>query len=148
MEAKDYFQIQNMIYRYADLLDAGEIETLADLFAYADFYKPTAAFRRDPKGLATMWREWVRMYPEAGNTPATRHIISNVTIEPGGEGRARAKSYLTVLQATRELPLQPIIVVTHADIFQSVANGWRFLERKEEVNLVGHLTSHLLQRLT
>lgn len=145
MEAADYFAIQNLIHRYADRLDRGDFEGVAALFAEAEVYLPLREepFRADPAGLLGLWRSMVRIYPESG-TPLTRHLMSNVIIEPDGADRARARTYGTVFQATPDLPLQPIVAVTYQDRFAKRDGVWRFVERRLEMNAVGELGQHLL----
>ena len=40
MDALDYFAIQNLIHRYADLLDRGKVDEVGALFDHADVYMP------------------------------------------------------------------------------------------------------------
>ena len=40
MTADDYFAIQNLLYRYCDRLDRGDLDGMAKLFANADVYLP------------------------------------------------------------------------------------------------------------
>lgn len=143
MDVVDYIEVQNLIYRYAELLDAAEVDKLAELFAHADFYKPNALYSRDVRGLSEHWREWVRFYESHGNLPRTRHLITNVAVEFKSDTVATARSHLTVFQATEALPLQAIISVTDHDRFEKVDNVWRFTERRELVGLVGDLSAHL-----
>lgn len=148
MEAADYFAIQNLIHRYADRLDRGDFAGVAALFARADVYLPARAepYRGDAPGLLALWQGMVRIHPDTG-TPRTRHLMTNLIIEPDGADRAKAQTYGTVFQATPALPLQPIIAVTYQDLFMRDGGTWRFTERRLEVNAVGDLGQHLLQAL-
>src|SRR4026207_2279045 len=40
MDADDYFSIQKLIFTYPQLLDRGEVEAMADLFAHATVHFP------------------------------------------------------------------------------------------------------------
>lgn len=147
MEAEDYFAIQNLVYRYADLLDRGQIDAVAAMFNHADVYMPGEEqpwSRAGQNRMGEIFREWTRFYPETG-TPRTRHVTTNLIIEPDGLGRARSQSYVIVFQSTPSLPLQPIIGGTYRDRFEQVDGTWRFSERREDMALFGDLTHHLLK---
>ena len=58
--------------------------------------------------------------------------------------RGSARSYYTVLQATPDLPLQPIITGRYSDTFQLVDGVWCFDTRVMHVDQVGDLSQHLL----
>jgi SnoaL-like domain len=146
MSADDYFAIQNLIYRYCDRIDRGDFTGLAQLFEHAQLHVP--ALPQPLTGvaaIAALYAKFTRLYPECG-TPKTRHVTSNVIIEPDGADAARAQSYILVHQATAALPLQPIIGGRYCDRFERVAGAWRFTERRMEIDLFGNLSAHLLQQ--
>jgi ketosteroid isomerase-like protein len=146
MTADDYFAIQNLIYRYCDRIDRGDFAGIAQLFAHAEIHVP--ALPEPVRGVAAieaMYTQFTRLYPETG-TPRTRHVTSNVIIEPDGADAARAQSYVLVHQATDVLPLQPIIGGRYYDRFAKAEGAWRFTERRMEMDLFGNLSAHLLQQ--
>ena len=146
MTADDYFAIQNLIYRYCERLDRGDFEGVARLFEHAALHVPARdAPLRGVAAIAALYSQFTRLYPDSG-TPKTRHVTSNVIIEPDGENAARAQSYVLVHQATEQLPLQPIIGGRYYDRFERIAGAWRFSERRMEIDLFGNLSAHLLQQ--
>jgi 3-phenylpropionate/cinnamic acid dioxygenase small subunit len=147
MEFSDYLQIQNLLHRYAYLMDNADFDGVGQIFAHADVHMPGDAgvYRKDPVGLANMFRRWVRVYPDTG-TLRTRHITTNLILEEDGPGRAKGRCYVLVVQATPTFRLQPVIAGTYEDKFEKVNRAWRFAERREEFKnfeLVGDLSSHL-----
>lgn len=147
MNADDYFSIQNLIYRYADCLDRGDLEAVGRLFSRADIYMPgdtEPSISCDAAGFAALLGQWTRIYPETG-TPRTRHVTTNLIIEPDGVDQARTQSYFTVLQSTPWMSLQAVAAGTYRDRFAKRDGTWCFTERREEMPLVGNLDSHLLQ---
>ena len=147
MTADDYFAIQNLLYRYCDRLDRGDLDGMAKLFANADVYLPADPKPiRDPARIAALYRQYTRIYPDTG-TPKTRHVTTNVMIEPEGETAARAQSYVIVFQATDSLQLQPVIGGRNYDRFERVDAVWRFRERRIESDLMGDLSAHMLQAI-
>jgi len=145
MTADDYFAIQNLIYRYCDCIDRGDFAGIGRLFAHIELHVPALPEPvRGAAAIEAMYRQFTRVYPETG-TPRTRHVTSNVIIEPDGADAARAQSYILVHQATDTLPLQPIIGGRYFDRFERVAGAWRFSERRMQMEQFGNLSAHLLQ---
>ncbi len=141
----NYRAIENLIYSYAELIDSGKLEDVAQLFSHARFLAP------DGKVVASGAEEFlqlqcqsVKIYADTG-TPCTRHVTTNVIIEVNDtEDHATARSYFTVFQATDELPLQAIISGRYKDSFERVDNQWRFTQRQTLPDLLGDLSCHLL----
>ena len=146
MTADDSFAIQNLIYLSCERIDRADFKGIGQLFAHAAIYVPALPEPvRGAEAVTAMYTQFTRVYPQSG-TPRTRHVTSNVIIEPDGEHAARAWSYVLVHQATEGLPLQPIIGGRYADRFAKVEGGWRFTERRMEMDLFGNLSAHLLQQ--
>lgn len=147
MQAVDYFAIQNLVFRYARCLDRGDFEGGSRLFAHADLYaQGRRVARSDAAVVEEMWRRHVIVYDNG--TPRTRHVVTNLIIEPEGEDRARAESYVMVIQQTRSLPLQPIIAGDYFDRFAKVDGTWRFTERRIGTEMFGNLSEHLAIAMT
>ena len=143
-------EIENLLYTYAERIDGGDLEGLADLFAHGRILpspnasRETAIEGRD--GVLGMYRAATRLY--ADGTPRTRHVTTNAIIVVDDRlGTARARSYYTVLQQTDALPLQPIICGRYHDTFQRIDGRWWFATRTMFVDLVGDLSHHLLYEL-
>lgn len=141
MEANDYFSIQNLIYKYALLIDKGDLPGMASLFSRADVYFPDGDIcRSDPPAVEKAFSDFVRIYPDG--TPRTRHVTSNVIIEPLVDGGATASSYVMVFQQTDELALQPITGGDYRDEFRKDGGEWYFTKRVIANNLFGDLSAH------
>src|SRR5512145_968228 len=94
-------EIGNLLYTYAERIDGGDLEGLADLFAHgrilasANARPETAIVGRD-KVLA-LYRASTRLYP--CGTPRTKHVTSNAIVEADeAAGTGSARSYYTVFQ--------------------------------------------------
>lgn len=146
LDGADYVAIQNLIHRYCDRLDRGDLAGMARLFAHADFYVPERAepIRNDPAAIAALYAQYTRLYPDTG-TPKTRHVTTNLILEAVGPDAARAQSYVVVFQATETLPLQPVIAGRNHDRFERAGGVWRFSERRIESDLFGDLSAHMLR---
>ena len=137
-------EIENLLYRYAERIDAGDFEGVADLFAHAEITvegNDSATRGRDP--VLKLYEATTRRYDDG--TPRTKHVITNVLVEADeAAGTATARSYFTVLQQTPKLPLQPIITGRYRDAFERVDGAWRWSTRHMILEQFGDLSQHLL----
>ncbi|MFF3465220.1 nuclear transport factor 2 family protein [Streptomyces sp. NPDC002619] len=82
----------------------------------------------------------------ADGTPRTQHVTTKFAVEVDEQaGTAVSRSYVTVLQALPDLPLQPIAGGPYHDRFEWRDGQWRFVERRVRINLVGDVSRHLRQ---
>jgi len=143
-------RIENLIYTYAERIDAGDLEGVADLFAHGRVtaspeLAPAQTFEGRERVLA-LYRRTVRLYENG--TPRTRHVTTNAIIEvEDGARSASARSSYTVFQQVEGLPLQPIISGRYHDTFKLVSGVWWFDTRLMIVDLVGDLSRHMLYEL-
>jgi ketosteroid isomerase-like protein len=137
--------IENLIYCYAERIDAGDLEGVAELFREAVIVSTVHNSRQTGfDEVLKMYQRACRLYQPTG-TPLTKHLTTNVIIELDENGeQAYARSYYTVIQATNALPLQPIISGRYKDHFRKTGNKWRFASREMIVDLLGNCSAHLL----
>jgi 3-phenylpropionate/cinnamic acid dioxygenase small subunit len=136
-------KIENLIYHYAELIDAGDLPAVANLFRDGVIFNRRTGMRvQGYSQVLAMYESACRIYPQCG-TPRTRHLTTNVIIETAGQ-TALSRSSFTVLQATQELPLQAIIAGRYRDQFVLTEEGWRFSEREMLVDFMGDCSGHLL----
>ena len=134
-------QIAALVYRYADLLDQGDLDGVAALFAHATWGSGTRQERMRGTEQVRRMYDGVILYEDG--TPHTKHVITNLVIEhEDGTTQATARSYFTVLQA-HEGVLQPIIAGRYHDRFENVDGEWRFAERIIHPDLQGDLSHHM-----
>ena len=144
-------RIENLLYTYAERIDAGDFDGVADLFAHGRILgmengPPEATFE-GREGARRMYEDSTRIYPDTG-TPKTKHIITNARIEVDDEAdTASARSSYAVAQATDQLPLQIIITGHYQDTFQRIDGVWWFDTRIMFVDQVGDLSQHLRYEL-
>ncbi|MFF4161408.1 nuclear transport factor 2 family protein [Streptomyces sp. NPDC001678] len=138
-----YRAVENLIARYAELVDDGDFAGLGVLLADATFIGGGRPVRgRD--AIERMFRDTVIVH--ADGTPRTQHVTTNVAIEVDEQaGTAVSRSYVTVLQALPGLPLQPIAGGRYHDRFERREGQWRFVERRVRIHLLGDVSRHLRQ---
>jgi 3-phenylpropionate/cinnamic acid dioxygenase small subunit len=143
-------EIENLLYTYAERIDAGDLEGVADLFAHgriaasADAPQEQTFEGRDR--VLGLYQGSTRIYEDG--SPHTKHVTSNAIIEVDEAAKAAsARSYFTVFQQVDDLPLQPIIAGRYQDTFQYIDARWWFDTRIILVDLAGDLSRHLLYDL-
>jgi ketosteroid isomerase-like protein len=144
----DHLAIADLVYDYAERIDAGDFAGVADLLAHAELAGDGMAPIRGRDEILEMYERTARRYPDDG-TPKTKHVTTNVRVQvdPAAD-RASARSYFTVLQAVPgELALQPVIAGRYRDDFERVDGTWRFARRHFVADLVGDLSKHMLWAL-
>lgn len=140
--SNDAVEIANLLYRYAERLDSGDLEGVAELFRHARL-KLGGDVTADADTLLSVFRARVKLYP--CGTPRTKHLVTNPIIEiDAAANRATARSYYTVLQATDTLALQPIASGRYHDAFERVDGVWRFSSRDYSMlDAIGDVSCHL-----
>lgn len=133
--------ITALIHSYAELIDLGELDGVAALFARATWRAAGREVVLRGAAEARVAYDGVILYD---GIPCTKHVMSNVTIEVADdEHTARARTYFTVLQARPDLPLQPIIAGRYHDEFARDDGGWYFTDRLITPDLIGDLSRHM-----
>ncbi len=139
-----HYAILRLLYLYAERIDAGDFDGVADLFAQAEIRAQALPQPvRGREAVAALYRQSTRRH--ADGTPRTRHLVCNpvIDIDPDGLG-AQARSTFVVLQATEALPLQAIIAGRYHDRFRCQDGAWQFSVREMQPELHGDLSQHLL----
>lgn len=131
-------QITEMLYRYAELIDAGDFDGVGALLGRGNFMGVTGA-----EPIAKLFAATTRRFPEHGNRPRTRHLVLNPIIDIDADS-ARARSTFVVVQQTDTVALQPIVVGRYADTFARDEQGWYFTERTVDVEMLGDVSDHLM----
>ena len=139
-------QIANLLYRYAECIDTGDLAGAAKLFEHARIRVggPDPGHDTvDATRLLGIWKSLIRLYPDG--TPRTKHVVSNPIIDVDEHsGTADCRSYYTVLQQTDEFPLQTIVTGRYHDRFERVDGRWRYSYRDLTlIDMVGDVSHHL-----
>jgi 3-phenylpropionate/cinnamic acid dioxygenase small subunit len=138
-----YRAIENLIARYAELVDDGDFAGVGILFADATFTGGAGSVR-GRNAIEKMLRDSLIVYDDG--TPRTKHVTTNLVIEVDEEaGTAVSRSYFTALQALGDLALQPIVSGRYHDRFARRDGQWHFVERRVRTDLVGDVSRHLRQ---
>ena len=139
--------IENLLYTYAERIDAGDLDGVAELFTHGRILGqengPPETVFVGREGVRALYERATRIYEDTG-TPKTKHLTTNARIEVDEEaGTAAARTSYLVTQATDVLPLQVIITGHYQDTFRRIDGRWWFDSRTMFVDQTGDLSQHL-----
>ena len=140
--AADREAITDLIYRYAELIDAGDFDGVGQLLARAQFGGPRTPTVPGADNIAAVFAMTTKRFADTG-TPRTRHLVLNLIVEIDGD-TAAARSTFCVVQATATVPFQAIVAGRYYDRFARDGHGWHFTERIADVEMTGDVSDHLL----
>ncbi len=141
MSESDRAAITELIYRYAELIDAGDFDGVGGLLDRASFGGPRTPAVAGARTIAGLFAMTTKRF-ECG-TPKTRHLVLNPIVEIDG-AIATARSTFCVVQATARIALQPIVIGRYFDAFSKDEQGWYFTQRIADVEMTGDVSDHLL----
>ena len=139
-------EITELLFCYAERIDAGDFEGLADLFTHAEMtfagYDQVCSGRQE---VLARYTSSTRRYEDDG-TPKTKHVMTNVIVAVDElNDTATSRSYFTVLQAVPgALTLQPVIAGRYRNAYACTDGAWRFTSVHIIIELVGDLAHHML----
>jgi ketosteroid isomerase-like protein len=135
-ELSDRFEIQDLVYRYADLVDGKDFEALRSVFT------PDAHIDYSAMGGSVGNLEETLAFLQASLTdelfPATQHLNANlkITVE-GDKGRGRVMCLNPMEMAVPGGEKQVFFLgLWYLDEYRRTADGWRISRREEEKSWV------------
>ena len=136
-------EITNLIYRFNELIDSGDLAGATGLFRHAQLKLVTSDALQGYEACLALLQRVVILYPDG--TPKTKHVVTNPIIEIDEvAGTATSRSQYTVFQATDKIPLQVIAAGRYHDQFEYVDVKWRFTYRDYTLfDLRGDTSQHL-----
>lgn len=134
--------IPNLLYRYADLMDAARFDDATELFDHGCIVSNgKEVCGRD--AIADFWRSFIQLHDNG--LPNTRHLITNPQIEISENGtRAAGKSQWTGLQKKADGTLTIVGTGRYHDEFAVIDGKWCFTRREyAKVDFWGEVSEHL-----
>lgn len=124
----DEFEISNLVYRSAELIDRGELVEAAELFRHAEIRLHPDSTPLTASELLALWQGEVHL---PNSKPSTRQLISNPIIEVDrNQGRASCRSYYTVLEASESGAPAVSACGQYRDDFVLQNGRWQFAQRE------------------
>jgi hypothetical protein len=138
--------IRNLLFRYCELMDAGDMESVADMFSDG------VIIGADGTQLAKGRDETLAMYGGGNRAERTsggrrsKHLTTNALVEVDeAADTATSRSYWVLLVSTSaEEPVRAVMAGSYHDRFARAGGTWHFTERRYLVDLVGAEAGALL----
>lgn len=136
-----------LIVAYAERLDAGDLDGVAELFEHGTF---RSARGGEPLvGRIAVRRQYEPVLLYDDGTPRTKHVLGNVEVTvDAGTRTASSRCTFMVLQPAPTGGLQAVLAGRYHDRFEQDAGGWHFVERVVHPDLLGDLSRHMGSRTT
>ena len=137
-EIKDRFEIQDLLHRYAEMVDRRAWDRMDDVFAPGATIDYTST-----GGVAGDYRETLQWLDRAlAPWPLNLHFISNIMVELL-EDRARSRCYFHAPMGRLEDDGSQLVVTNagyYRDDLVRTDRGWRIQRRHcEQTIMIGHL---------
>jgi ketosteroid isomerase-like protein len=145
MEPTPHEAISQLIYTYAERIDAGDFAGVAEVFSDATLtFEGFGDAVSGPEAIQSLYERTTRRYEDG--TPRTKHVMTNLMVDVSSDGStATSRSYFTVLQAVPgALTLQPVIAGRYRNAYACTDGAWRFTSVHIVIELVGDLAHHML----
>jgi len=137
-EAAARFAIEDIMLRYAEGIDTGNIEIVGAIFGKGALVMPDGSSMRGPKAVFKHFSNLIIFYDPDGNvvpyargqcTPRTRHVTSNIIYEfNDAVNEADIRSYITCYQ-TIDGKNEIIFGGRYLDNFAEDQEGWHLVSR-------------------
>jgi hypothetical protein len=129
-----------LVHSYAEHLDLGDFDAVADLFAAATFAGPGGGVRRGRDEVRHLY-DRVVLY---SGSPRTKHVISNLVVDVDEiAGTAGSRCQFSVLHnPVAGQPIRVVLAGRYVDTFHFDGERWAFASRVVHVDLTGDLRPH------
>ena len=140
-------EIENLVYTYAERIDAGDLDGVAALFAHGRICgmedgPPETVFDGAVRGPADVRDGDAPLRGRHTQDQTLHHATCGCEVDEAA-GTAHGSAYYCVTQATPDLPLQIIVTGHYRDTFHRIDGTWWFDTRIMFVDQVGDTSHHL-----
>jgi 3-phenylpropionate/cinnamic acid dioxygenase small subunit len=141
LTSTDEREILNLLFRYAELVDAGDFDGVSALFDGAEVFMGGPDRPAVPGTMVgQVMKKFVVLHD---GSPHTKHVVTNTIVEAESADRASTRSYFTVTQCVPgRFPLQMVASGRYHDRFEKT-DRWRFVRRTMLVDHHGDTSHHL-----
>ncbi|RNL64004.1 nuclear transport factor 2 family protein [Zhongshania marina] len=132
-EMSDRFEIQDMLFRYADIIDRKAVDELNDIFT-ADAHIDYSAFGGSVGDRESTLAFLKQALPAFS---ASQHLNANVQIAVDGDsGTGRVMCFNPMEMPLGEEKQVFMLGLWYVDSYRRTTEGWRICSRKEEKSWV------------
>lgn len=142
LSSGDERQILGLLFRYAELVDAGDFDGVSQLFAGASVHMAGPDQPAVPGAMTgRIMKRVVHLYD---GVPRTKHVVTNTIFESNDERSVSTRSLFTVTQSVPpSFPLQVVASGRYHDRFVETDGVWAFVERTIHLDHQGDTSAHL-----
>ncbi|MFP6836053.1 MAG: nuclear transport factor 2 family protein [Pseudomonadales bacterium] len=143
--------IEEIMFTYAEGIDRGDMETMAQLFAQGAIVLPDGGEIRGYQEVLDSYTGMVMFYDDDENlvpykrnqcSPRTRHVTTNLVFSFDDDvSRADVKSYFTVYQ-TMAGKNEVIAGGRYVDVFERAQDDWHLATRIIHFDNMGDMSRH------
>jgi ketosteroid isomerase-like protein len=134
--------IRALVCAYAERLDAGDFDGVADLFTRGAFRSTLNPEPRVGRDAVRRMYDPIVVYDDG--TPRTRHVLGNIHVDVDeANGAATSRCTFVVMQGAPGGSLQAVLAGRYHDRFTRVDGEWAFAERTVFPELTGELGGHM-----
>ena len=143
----DFFrQVENLVHRYAEMIDGGDFDGLGGLFARGSVHFVPGGLSIHGAKEVTRFYEKSIVIDGATGTPGTVHWVSNLIIQGDAEGLLSRSRYRVTLNVGGEPP-RLIATGRYFDHFFIEDSQVYFSQRRVVSEYIGDTSGHLRQGL-
>jgi len=143
--------IEEIMFAYAEGIDSGDIESVAQLFLQGAIVLPDGSEIRGYQQILEQYTAMVMFYDDQEQlvpykrnacSPRTRHVVTNIVFKFDNDVKAAdVKSYFTVYQ-TLAKQNQVIAGGRYVDRFERTIHGWHIATRTIHFDNIGDMSRH------
>lgn len=136
--------ISDVLHRYARLIDGGDFDAIAGLFAddcVADYGIREGDMLRSSAGVV----DWIKTQLRAVH--ATSHHISNIEIEFVDDDHATSVCYVYAWHSIEGVEVNMVVLGRYLDRFERQGRQWRITQRQLLVHGLEHFPAGIVRPL-
>ena len=136
-------EIENLFYRYAYGIDAGDFESVAQLLKNASIHGAEGnIIAQGSEQIEKFYNQIIKIHPDTG-TPKTQHVVSNILIQSESNDLLKVIANYSVFQKLNSAKVEVIICGQYHTSFKLGEHGWAFHQHQTKPLMVGDMTNHL-----
>jgi 3-phenylpropionate/cinnamic acid dioxygenase small subunit len=136
-------EIEQLFYRYAYGIDAGDFEGVAQLLKNASIHAVDGnILAQGGLQIKQFYDKIIKIHASTG-TPKTQHVVSNILLKSESDGLLKATANYSVFQKVNNDKIEAIICGQYHSSFKPGEHGWEFYQHQTKPLMVGDMTNHL-----
>ena len=136
--------IANLLHRYAEYIDNGDLAAVAKLLRHCTIFGPEGqVLACGQQEVLKMYSSLIRIYPDTA-TPQTHHVVTNLILEEQQGDTLYSRANYSVMQKLKSGTIETIICGQYHNVFALVEQQWQFREHHMHPRIIGDMSEHLL----